>query len=173
MSNNDLRWLTYNGVVEAAIEVTEPGEAVRTFRPSASALFSERTCFVLAQGARARALVLSSESSNADTPRNGHERALTELHPVAAADHVPVWDRDLQELRWEGQVVKQFKAPSPNQETILAAFEEEHWPTRIDDPLPPVRDQDPKRRLHDTINSLNRNQKNSLTGPRPTGLQST
>jgi hypothetical protein len=30
---------------------------------------------------------------------------------------------------------------------------------RIDDPLPPQADQDPKRRLHDTINALNRKQR--------------
>ena len=49
-----------------------------------------------------------------------------------------------------------------NQEAILAAFEEESWPPRIDDPLSPVGNQDPKRRLHDTINSLNRHQKLSV-----------
>ncbi len=59
-------------------------------------------------------------------------------------------------------VVKQYKVPAPNQERVLAAFEEEGWPVHIDDPLPPSNDQDPKRRLHDTINSLNRNQKRSL-----------
>jgi hypothetical protein len=35
-------------------------------------------------------------------------------------------------------VVKEFKLPAPNQETILTAFQEEGWPPRIDDPLPPV-----------------------------------
>ena len=44
----------------------------------------------------------------------------------------------------------------------LAVFEEEQWPSRIDDPLPQQNGQDPKRRLHDTINSLNRKQKNGL-----------
>jgi hypothetical protein len=48
------------------------------------------------------------------------------------------------------------------QEAILMAFEEEQWPPRIDDPLPGHPDLLPKRRLHDTIKSLNRNQKNSL-----------
>ena len=42
------------------------------------------------------------------------------------------------------------------------AFEEESWPPRIDDPLPPHPDLMPKRRLHDTIKSLNRNQKNHV-----------
>ncbi len=72
----------------------------------------------------------------------------------------PTWDRDRQELKWGPSLVKQFKLPSINQQTILMAFEEEHWPPRIDDPLPPDDDMDPKRRLNDTIKSLNRNQKN-------------
>jgi hypothetical protein len=74
----------------------------------------------------------------------------------------PFWDRDRQELRVGPRVVKQFKVPAPNQEVILAAFHEEDWPARIDDPLPPRPEMEPKRRLHDTINSLNRNQKAEL-----------
>ena len=75
---------------------------------------------------------------------------------------VPHWDADLQELRVNGLIVKQFKVPAPNQEMVLAAFQEEGWPTRIDDPLPPQAEQDPKRRLHDTIVSLNRTHKHRL-----------
>ncbi len=45
---------------------------------------------------------------------------------------------------------------------VLTAFEEEAWPVRIDDPLPPHPEQDPKRRLHDTITSLNRHQRRPL-----------
>jgi hypothetical protein len=92
--------------------------------------------------------------------RNG---ALAETPPASGGPvKVPTWDRDRQELRWGDKIVKQFKVPSPNQETILAAFAEEQWPPRIDDPLTPQLEQDPKRRLHDTINTLNRNQKNPL-----------
>lgn len=58
-----------------------------------------------------------------------------------------------------GVVVKQFKVPAPNQELILAAFQEEGWPVHIDDPLPPRAEQDTKRRLHETITSLNRHQR--------------
>jgi hypothetical protein len=61
-----------------------------------------------------------------------------------------------------GKLVKRFRVPSPNQERILAAFEEEGWPPRIDDPLPPHPEQEPKRRLRDTIKSLNRHQINRL-----------
>jgi hypothetical protein len=71
---------------------------------------------------------------------------------------VPHWDRDRRELRWANQLVKQYRLPAPNQELILAAFEEEDWPLSIDDPLPHEPEQDPKQRLHDTIKSLNRHQ---------------
>jgi hypothetical protein len=42
---------------------------------------------------------------------------------------------------------------------ILESFEEQGWPESIDDPLPVERDIDPKRRLHDAIKRLNRNQR--------------
>ncbi len=74
----------------------------------------------------------------------------------------PSWDCELQELRVGITIIKQFKVPARNQETILSAFQEEGWPVFIDDPLPQHSEIDPKRRLHDTINSLNRNQKNDL-----------
>jgi hypothetical protein len=80
----------------------------------------------------------------------------------AAIEGKPRWDYQRQELRLGDAIVKQFKVPAANQERILAAFEEEGWPVRIDDPLPPNAEQNPKRRLHDTINSLNRNQKQHL-----------
>jgi hypothetical protein len=60
------------------------------------------------------------------------------------------------------EIVKEFKLPSPNQETVLMAFEEEGWPPRIDDPLSPLPQLDPRRRLHDTIKALNRKQKQDL-----------
>jgi hypothetical protein len=48
--------------------------------------------------------------------------------------------------------------PSPNQEVVLHAFQEEDWPRRIDDPIPPSPEQDRKRRLNETIKGLNRHQ---------------
>jgi hypothetical protein len=45
---------------------------------------------------------------------------------------------------------------------ILGAFEEEGWPEHIDDPLPVIGDIDPRTRLHDAINRLNRCQTNRL-----------
>src|SRR5271157_228506 len=113
LSDNDLRWLACKGIVDVAVEVTEPGEAVRTFRPSGSAMFSDRACFSLAKGARAFALALTSENTGEDMPHNGHVTAIPILapegDPVVAVGEIPVWDCDRQELRWRGQLVKQFK----------------------------------------------------------------
>jgi hypothetical protein len=55
-------------------------------------------------------------------------------------------------------LIKRFRVPSPNQEAVLDAFQEEGWPRSVDDPLSPVADQLPKRRLRDTIKCLNLNQ---------------
>jgi hypothetical protein len=74
----------------------------------------------------------------------------------------PTWDHQRRQLRVGVEIVKEFKLPSPNQETVLAALEEEAWPPRIDDPLPPVPNIDSRRRLHDTIRALNRKQKSDL-----------
>jgi hypothetical protein len=75
---------------------------------------------------------------------------------------VPSWDEQRQELRLGDRVVKRYLTPAPNQQLILATFHEEGWPVHIDDPLPPGPFDDPKRRLHDTINSLNRHHKERL-----------
>ncbi len=74
----------------------------------------------------------------------------------------PSWDNERHELRCAGKIVKKFKWRAANQETILAAFEEQGWTAHIDDPLPQQSDIDPKRRLADAIKSLNRHQKFSL-----------
>ena len=55
-------------------------------------------------------------------------------------------------------MIKRFRVPSANQEAVLEAFQEEGWPASIDDPLSPLSDYDPKRRLRDTIKCLNLNQ---------------
>jgi hypothetical protein len=75
---------------------------------------------------------------------------------------LPHWDAQGRELRIGGRLVKRFKWPAANQETVLAAFEEEGWRRRIDDPLPPVADILPSARLSDAIKRLNGHQKNAL-----------
>ena len=103
-----------------------------------------------------------SDCSPLDFARRPEKRVNGE--PAEATDALarPFWCSDRKELRINGTIVKQFRVPSPNQMTVLAVFEEEGWPTRIDDPLPSSSEVAPKRRLQDTIKSLNRNQQNQL-----------
>jgi len=74
----------------------------------------------------------------------------------------PVWDRTRRELRIAGKVVKRFKWPAGNQESVLNAFEEEGWPDRIDDPICQHPEICAKQRLNDAIKCLNRKQVNPL-----------
>ena len=144
LTTNDLRWLIAKGIVEHRIEVTGDSDERRTFQHRPAVRFDERSCFVLTSKGDS---AISTNSSVAA------RRTLERCHLV------PVWDRERGEFRLGTHLIKEFKLPSPNQEAILNAFEEEGWPPRIDDPLPPHPNIDPKRRLHDTIKSLNRNQR--------------
>ena len=163
-TNSDLRWLVAAGLVDHAIETTAPGDATRSFKRLPRLLFTRRTCFVLT-------------SKGAATSRTiwGLEDDVVERRPVPLVPDRPLlsiapptkfvtpkWDRDRQELRVGATIVKRFRVPAASQEAILAAFEEEAWPPRIDDPLPPRNEQSPKRRLQETIKSLNRNQRRPL-----------
>ena len=74
----------------------------------------------------------------------------------------PQWDVVRRLLRVGQCVVKVYRVPSPNQQAILEAFQEEDWPHRVDDPLSPLGDIEPKCRLHDTIKWLNRNHEHCL-----------
>jgi hypothetical protein len=156
LSNSDLRWLVCKACVEHAVETTPFGRGRRSFQASRELSFGERTCFVLTRAGVQSALRLLAEPPIAGKgqprPRPAH----------LGADLTPTWNKDRRELRVGSDLVKQFKQPAPNQEIIISAFEEEGWPDVIDDPLPPRAQQDAKRRLHDTINNLNRNQKRPL-----------
>jgi hypothetical protein len=167
LTNSDIRWLVGNLYVEHAREVTAVADASRRFRRIASLTLTSNSCFVLTEsGVHFAEMVCGSEP---ERQRGEPHRAVPHQRVSAAFDsngspatQVPIWDAQRRELRVGQQVVKQFKSPAMNQETILTAFEEENWPPRIDDPLPPEPDLDPKRRLHATINSLNGRQKNPL-----------
>jgi hypothetical protein len=169
LTSTDLRWLVMKGWVEQGIETTLPGESRRSFRSTKGLRFLKRTGFVLTPlGVEAARAVAVGEFEPITRAEEGLENDAADASISAKPDAtpasrvVPLWDADLQELRVNGLIVKQFKVPAPNQEMVLAAFQEEGWPARIDDPLPPQADQDPKRRLHDTIVSLNRTHKHRM-----------
>ncbi|MDH3717264.1 MAG: hypothetical protein OES79_03995 [Planctomycetota bacterium] len=162
LTEMDVRWMVQADLVDFAYEVSLPGEPKRQFRRTENLVYSETLCLILSRTgiedvtAWLRSQPLPGPCSDPEVVRLGVAAQPPTIH------RIPHWDRDRQELRVGEVVVKRFKAPAANQETILAVFDEEGWPPRIDDPLSPCPDLEPKRRLHDTINSLNRNQKTRL-----------
>jgi hypothetical protein len=158
LSNSDVRWLVGMGFVEHAVEVTGPTDRARQFRRTSLVSVSEATCLVLT---RAGVLAAQESCSGGDSVLTSDKTACRVVAPDEPLPQ-PKWDDQRRQLRVGVDVVKEFKLPSPNQETVLMAFEEDGWPPRIDDPLPPLPQLDPRRRLHDTIKALNRKQKSSL-----------
>ncbi|TWT35867.1 hypothetical protein KOR34_07630 [Posidoniimonas corsicana] len=61
------------------------------------------------------------------------------------------WDSDKGELRYSGQLIRTAKRRNTNIRRVLDAFEEQGWPTRIDDPLPGGQD---SSRVKETCDSL-------------------
>jgi hypothetical protein len=155
VTTSDLRWLVSNGYAEHAREISQSEDEGRKFQTSRNTAFTKETCFVLtdvgllmARAEPAGPAVLPLRSGGAATP--------------SGTASTPHWDREGRVLSVAGRIVKQYRVPSPNQEAVLAAFHEEGWPRRIDDPLPPQAEQDPKYRLHFTIHRLNQSQKQCL-----------
>ena len=151
LGKNELRWLVHKGYAAHAVETTRDGRSGRRFRKPQALVLSTRSCLVLTD--RGAAVARELQRGSADSPPNCRQ-----IDTLA----VPRWDASARLLSFAGVVVKQFKVPAANQELILAAFQEEGWPAQIDDPLSPVAEIDAKRRLHDAINRLNRNQRNAL-----------
>jgi hypothetical protein len=162
LRKNDLRWLVRRGYVEHAREITANGEASRTFHPTGDLKFSKNTCFVLS----ANGAIATREIQLNGLDNGAKHSSLTQGLPfttdVVLKPSVPEWDVDRRELRFGDRIIKRFKWHAANQETVLAAFQEEGWPHRIDDPLSPRAEQDSKRRLSDTIKCLNRKQQHRI-----------
>jgi hypothetical protein len=158
LTKNSLRWLVHKKLVLQAVEIAGPrGKCERCFRPISDFRCAARVCLVLTEAGLGFA-------------RRLEKAALLEPHlagkaPTAttsAPAQQPQWDATARILSWRGEVVKHFRVPAANQELVLSAFQEEGWPASIYDPLQPAPGIDAKRRLHDTINRLNRNQRRRL-----------
>jgi hypothetical protein len=155
LSRADLRWLVCHGLLDHAVELIESSDD-RKFQRRGKLTFADGTCFVLtAQG--------HSASSNVDMADEPHPPAMPCKNNVTLATTLkPQWNPNNGRLSFGYLLVKEYRVPAPNQHLILSVFQEENWPERIDDPLPPVRDIKPKRRLHETIASLNRRCRNRV-----------
>jgi hypothetical protein len=131
------------GLIDHATEViTYTGR--REFTEAGELCFPEGACFVRRQSGNG----LAAKSAAVPPHFVGPIR-----HTANAVDDVPppYWDGNRHVLYHCGCVVKRFKTPAPNQQRILAAFQEEDWPSGIDDPLPPAREIDVKRRLNESL----------------------
>ena len=169
---NDFRWLVRMELVEHRREVTIEDDDGRAFQTTGDLTFPQATCFVLtdkgvsfACGSRPDASSSKPSSSllnhtEMQVAINGIASSINDLS--ASELGVPCWNKERRELCLDGITIKRFKWAAANQEAILAAFEEEGWPHRIDDPISPQPEQDSKRRLSDTIKYLNRKQQNEL-----------
>ncbi len=167
VTTDEIRWLVGKGIIEHAVEVTPRGSSGRTFDSIGGFTFNNRSCFLLTSfGLQVASLLLDNEdsalqsSNSASDEPNENKNCDKENYENTIGS--PSWDADRHELRFQGKLVKQYKGRAANQQAILNAFEEENWAARIDDPLPPALDQNSKRRLSDTIKSLNGKQRNPL-----------
>lgn len=168
----DCRWMLIRGFVDHFNETTFPGDAKRSFR-NGDAIISDHSCFLLTP-IGTDFVVNFLNGPQTEIGSSAKEEAFDYEMPVdwgtqnssvettLQSDQQPRWDVHRQELWFAGRLIKRYRIPSPNQVAILCAFEEEIWPSRIDDPLPQHCDIDPRRRLNDTIRNLNRSRINPL-----------
>lgn len=176
MTNSDLRWLVARGFAEHGQETIGHRNSRRSFRESNGNFFNDQSCLILtASGAAlaedvfrghvrspqeappALAVVASETAGLEKTPAAAYEIATRETFA-----RKPRWHAIRRELTFAGRIVKRFRVPAQNQETILSVFEEEGWAEHIHDPLPVNHLVDAPTRLHDAINRLNRCQINPL-----------
>jgi hypothetical protein len=157
LTNSDLRWLVCKGYLRHAVKTTYPELQDRSFVELLNPALPEGTCFLLTEaGIRFLRQFCAEPDPRACLSEQGAP-GWKEAETVT-----PYWDSERRELRVGDVVVKQFRQPAWAQEIVLCAFQEDQWPWRIDDPLPPQLEQDPKRHLNITITNLNRRQKNRL-----------
>jgi hypothetical protein len=157
IDHDDLRTLICRRLAEHALETTRPHGKRRTFRTAASLRLAAESCFVLSD------LGLAVSQSTA-APTNGHTNGQSNGHapPAPPAPLVPVWDSARRELRLGELVLKRFRQPAKNQEIILAVFQEEGWPPRIDNPISGALDENAAERLHNTIKRLNQQMERAI-----------
>lgn len=170
MTSSDLRWMVAKGFADHRQETSE---GRRSLRGSNGYFFDEHTCLILTPSGAALAehvfrekpqwpqATLSALAAVAEETATARQSVIEARKPAAALLK-PCWNANRRELSFEGLIVKRFRVPARNQETILSVFEEEGWAEHIHDPLPVTHDIDAPTRLHDAINRLNGCQINPL-----------
>jgi hypothetical protein len=150
-TRSEIRWLAYEGLIQHATEKQlRRGHRPRCVERGSRLTLLRGSCFVLTEAGERFGRRALHETSSLDNEMG--RKGLDSTHCLKP----PYWDAERRELHCNGQLVKAFRQPAPNQEAILAAFEEEGWPPRIDNPLPDCGEHEGRDRLHDAIVRLNR-----------------
>lgn len=144
ISDSAVRLLFHQEMIDHLCETTRRGQRRRSFRAVPNTAFTATSCFVLTPLGAATA--------------QGWLTPEREAAPGREPGNKPYYDAGQRTLFVGDRVVKRFRVPATNQELILLSLQEEGWPSRLNDPLPPRKDVNPKQRLHDTIKRLNRHQ---------------
>lgn len=163
LTDSDLRWLVLEEFAEHVVETTPAGASDRRFRRPERLLLSRRSCFVLSPRGAAFAQEFRPAGDFLDGIVNRQSNGQESPSGAASlATETPQWDRNRLELRVGSSVALRFKIPAAGEASILAVFEENHWPARIDNPLLPQPGELPEHRLQEAVARLNKIQKRPL-----------
>lgn len=168
ISDSFLRWLIKKEFVLHAIEISLPASATRMFHEGCGMVFRSESCFYMSASGFHHFCTSSDSPTGVEeldpAVTNRVSEFLPDVRSVQSSNEKPkpIWDADRQELRFNGDLVKRYRHPSKNQIAVLNCFQEEEWPARIDDPLPPTPGSNSRRKLNDTVKALNNHQKNKL-----------
>lgn len=123
----DIRWLVCKGYAQSLVECTPKNATVRRFRKARNLRITENNCFILTMSG----LAVAERLSDAGCDAAPHDSKASKDRQQ------PNWDGSRRQLWWRGTMIKHFRVPAANQEAVLSAFEEQGWPPRIVDPIPP------------------------------------
>jgi hypothetical protein len=141
-----VQWLLNGGYVQQVLDI----RSRRLEKSLANGSLLDRSCLVATVSGQALARALNAQPKVRSEPVRGGK-------PLK-----PAWNKETSELRVGAQVVKCYTRPAPNQFLILQTLQELKWKPHADDPLPVSGDLDPRKRLTNTVQRLNRGQINPL-----------
>jgi hypothetical protein len=169
LTRTDLRWLVCKGFIDHADEVSLISTGARQFQATAKLKFTGDSCFILTALGRTAVVQLGEKGVHrpnaAQSPMTvcqSTSKCCCAAEPSELSAFRPSWNAGVNRLFLGKLLVKQYRRPAPNQQRILSAFQEEDWPERIDDPLPPAPGLEPRRRLQEAVAGLNRRQANPV-----------
>jgi hypothetical protein len=151
-------WMLYQAHVELYLPCSGRGQAANEYRPSQSVRLTDDVAFFLTEAGE----IFAGEFLGHVFDPEDQQPCDVAWAWIQLGAWMPRYDWDNRVFTWGRQVIKQFRQPAERQEVVLLTAEELGWPLWFDDPLPRVRGRNPKKRLHDTIQDLNRRQQRAI-----------